>query len=207
MGVQLQARCFIVRFEDGSLWLHSPAPPDARLKSEIDALGEVRWLVLPNKWHHLGATESVKAWPTAQLVVAPSLVQRRPDLRPDHVLGRGADALWPEMAALPLAGVPYLDETCFFHHPTGTLIAADLLIRASDHDHWSLRAVGRVAGIRDQPGPPPDVRLSALDQERCRDSVARLLELPIVRICASHMEPVQDNPKAVLAEAWGLSVS
>lgn len=203
MGVVLRSRTTVVRLDNGTLWVHSPAPPDSALKEAIDALGEVAWLVLPNKWHHLGASAAIAAWPGAQVVAASSLVDRRPDLRPDHVLGRG-DALWPEFEVLPLDGVPYLDETCFFHRPTQTLVSADLLIQACDCDHWSMRALGRVAGIRRRPGRPPDVRLTTPLSDEARRSVARMLALPIQRVCAAHMSPIEQDAAGVLALAWDI---
>ena len=53
-GVRLRARTSVVRLDDGSLLLHSPAPPTAQLTEQLRALGRVRWLVVPNCWHHSG---------------------------------------------------------------------------------------------------------------------------------------------------------
>lgn len=71
-GVRLRARTTVVRLEDGSVLLHSPAPPS-------DALAE-----------------------RAQFGERCS-----------------------EFEALPLEGVPFLDETVLHHLPTQTLLGAD----------------------------------------------------------------------------------
>ena len=46
-------RMVVIRLADGSLWLHSPIQFTSDLAKQIDALGEVRYLVAPNKLHHL----------------------------------------------------------------------------------------------------------------------------------------------------------
>src|SRR6188474_2268302 len=53
-GIRQRARTTIVRLEDGSLLLHSAAPPTDALVEQLRALGPVRWLVVPNCFHHLG---------------------------------------------------------------------------------------------------------------------------------------------------------
>ena len=54
-GVRLRARTTIIRLERGELLVHSPAPPTDALAQQLLALGPVRWLVVPNRFHHLGA--------------------------------------------------------------------------------------------------------------------------------------------------------
>ena len=64
----------------------------------------------------------------------------------------------PELTSIPLGGVPFLDETVFFHPASGSLIAADLLITAGARDHWSWRMAARVWGRYGKVKTPPDVR-------------------------------------------------
>lgn len=54
-GVRLRARTTVVRLDDGGRPIDSPAPPTAAGVAELRALGPVRWLVVPNAFHHLGA--------------------------------------------------------------------------------------------------------------------------------------------------------
>jgi hypothetical protein len=42
-----------------------------------------------------------------------------------------------ELEALPLRGVPFLDETVLYHRPTQTLLGADIVLSAGAEDHWS----------------------------------------------------------------------
>ena len=54
LGVKIpfSTRMTVVRLSDGGLWCHSPVAPAPELFAQIDALGEVRHLVSPNKIHY-----------------------------------------------------------------------------------------------------------------------------------------------------------
>ena len=52
-GMDLFSRMTLVRLDYGKLWVHSPCQLDAQLKSEIDRLGEVAYILAPGNFHHL----------------------------------------------------------------------------------------------------------------------------------------------------------
>ncbi|MEO1482411.1 MAG: hypothetical protein AAFU77_09925 [Myxococcota bacterium] len=52
-GIEVGATMTVVRLADRGLWIHSPIPLNQALVTELDALGEVRWIVAPNLLHHL----------------------------------------------------------------------------------------------------------------------------------------------------------
>jgi hypothetical protein len=49
----MPTRMTVVRLHDHALWLHSPIPIGDSLADELEALGEVQYLVAPNRLHHL----------------------------------------------------------------------------------------------------------------------------------------------------------
>src|SRR6188768_3138599 len=77
-GARLRTRTTVVRLDDGSLLLHTPAPPTDALAEELRALGPVRWLVVPNCWHHLGTPAAAAHFPEATLVGPASALDRNP---------------------------------------------------------------------------------------------------------------------------------
>jgi hypothetical protein len=202
-GVRLRARSAVVRLTDGGLWLHSPPPPTDAICAALDALGPVRWLVVPNCFHHLATPAFAARYPEARVVGPRSALARNPDLRlHQHFEDGGAQAV-PELEALPLAGVPFLDETVFFHRPTGSLIAADLVLSAGPGDHWTWRAAARLTGCYGRIRVPPDVRAKTKASALAAGSLDALLALPLQRLLVAHTEPIEDDPKARLEEAWG----
>src|SRR5205085_9380822 len=150
-GVRLRARSTVLRLDDGSLLLHSPAPPTDGLAEQLRALGPVRWLVVPNRFHHLGTPAAAAHFPDARVVGPGSALKRNQALRLHLDIH---DAQFreqvPELEALPLGGVPFLDETVLYHRPTQTLLGADIVLCADAQDHWTLRFAARIFGFYDR---------------------------------------------------------
>jgi hypothetical protein len=140
-GARLRARTTVLRLDVGSLLLHTPAPPNDALADALSKLGPVRWLVVPNCWHHLGAPAAAARFQEARLVAPASALRRNGALKVDLDLHDGQFAkLVPELEALPLAGVPFWDETFFYHRPTQTLLGADIVCSAAGAPHLEGRS-------------------------------------------------------------------
>jgi hypothetical protein len=202
-GVRIRARTTVVRLSGGALWVHSPCPPSDDVCAALDALGEVRWIVVPNRFHHLQTPATAARYPNA-LVVGPKTAQAR---NPNVSLAMGTDdpgylRATPELTAVPLRGVPFLDETVFFHPASGSLIAADLLICACARDHWTWRMAARITGRYGKVSTPPDVRMKTRANKEVAESIAQLRALPLQRILVAHADPITDRPVEQLAEAW-----
>src|SRR5215831_14117013 len=164
-GARLRTRTTVVRLDDGSLLLHTPPPPTDALAEQLRALGPVRWLVVPNCWHHLGAPAAAARFSQAKLVGPASALDRNPALRLDvniHDAQFGVQV--PEFEALPLQGVPFWDETVLYHRPTQTLLGADIVCCADGKDHWTWRFVARMTGCYGRVRVPPDARKKIPDK-------------------------------------------
>jgi hypothetical protein len=88
-GVRQRARTTVVRLDDSSLLLHSPAPPTDALAEQLRVLGPVRWLVVPNCFHHLGTPAAAAHFPEAQVVGPASALKRNKALRLHGTCQRG----------------------------------------------------------------------------------------------------------------------
>src|SRR5215468_1137491 len=89
IGFRYPTRMALVRLTDGGLFVWSPVALSPALRTEVDALGEVRVIVAPNSLHHLFLAEWKSAYPAAKLIAAPGLAEKRKDLAFD---GELADA-------------------------------------------------------------------------------------------------------------------
>ena len=95
------SRMTVMRSRGSELMLHSPVELDPELLMTLDSLGEVRWLIGPNKAHHLFLGPYRDAYPRAALCGAPGLAEKRTDLRFDHVLAPGSlPPGWPDEIAI-----------------------------------------------------------------------------------------------------------
>lgn len=204
-GVRLRARTTVVRLEDGGLLLHSPAPPTDAMVEELAALGPVRWLVVPNCFHHLGTPAAAARFPDAKIVAPASIGPKSPTLTIHRDIRDPALAAdLPELEALPLLGVPFLDETLLYHRPTRTLLGADVVLRARPEDHWTWRFAARIMGCHDRLRVPPDVKHKLPDKRATADSLRAVLERPAERLVVAHADVVEAGCRDRLAEAWRL---
>jgi len=202
-GVRLRARTTVIRLEDGGLLIHSPAPPTVALTEELRALGAVRWLVVPNCFHHLGTPAASAQYPEAKVVAPASAAGRNPALRVDvDIRDPGFVDQVSELDALPLAGVPFLDETVLYHRPTRTLLGADLALSACARDHWTWRWAARITGCYGRLRVPPDVRKKLPDKPATARSLQAILARPIERLVIAHADVIDHGAGDQLAEAW-----
>jgi hypothetical protein len=206
-GIRQRARTTVLRLASGALWVHSPCVPTDDVCAALDALGEVRFIVVPNCFHHLQTPATAARYPNA-LVVGPESAKARNPLvslnldahAPEYV------SATPELTSIQLEGVPFLDETVFFHQPTGSLIAADLLMSACARDHWTSRVTGRVLGHYGKVRTPPDVRWHTKASTAVAESIARLQALPLERILVAHADPITVRPAEQLTRAWAFAM-
>ncbi|MBX3274662.1 MAG: DUF4336 domain-containing protein [Sandaracinaceae bacterium] len=204
-GVRLRARTTVVRLDDGSLLLHTPSPPTDAVAEELDALGPVRWLVVPNRWHHLGAPAAAARFREATLVGPASALRRNRELRLDLELDAGElGERVPELEALPLEGVPFWDETVFYHRPTRTLLGADLVCSAGARDHWTWRFGARVTGCYERVRLPPDARRKLPDKPAAARSLREMLRRPAERLVIGHGDIIEADWREHLTQAWRL---
>jgi glyoxylase-like metal-dependent hydrolase (beta-lactamase superfamily II) len=204
-GARLRARTTVVRLDDGSLLLHTPAPPTEALTEQLRALGPVRWLVVPNRWHHLGAPAAAARFPEAKLVGPASALDRNKALRLDvDIRGTQFSERVPEFEALPLQGVPFWDETVLYHRPTQTLLAADIVCSAGAKDHWTWRCGARLTGCYERVRVPPDARKKIADKTAAARSLHAMLERPARRLIIGHGEVIEEGCRDHLARAWRL---
>ena len=204
-GIRQRARTTVVRLDDGSLLLHSPVPPSEALAEQLRTLGPVRWLVVPNCWHHLGAPAAAAHFPEAQVVGPKSALERNKALQL-HLDIHDAQfvAQVPEFEALPLLGVPFLDETVLYHRPTRTLLGADIVLCASAQDHWTCRCAARITGFYERVRVPPDVRRKIPDQAAAARSIHAMLKRPAQRLIVGHADVIEEGCRERLAQAWRL---
>lgn len=204
-GARLRARTTVVRLDDGSLLLHTPAPPTDALAERLRSLGPVRWLVVPNCWHHLGAPAAAARFPEAKLVGPASALDRNKALSLDVNIHDGQfGEQVPEFEALPLQGVPFWDETVIYHRPTQTLLGADIVCSAGVNDHWTWRCGARLTGCYGRVRVPPDARKKIVDKTAAARSLQSMLERPAQRLIIGHGDVIEAGWRDRLAGAWRL---
>jgi hypothetical protein len=202
-GVRLRSRMTVIRLADGRLWVHSASEPTPELCAELDRLGQVSWLVVPNRWHHIHAAAMKARYPDAQVIGPASAKLRNKSVALDVAIDdERLPSLVPELSPVALRGVPFLDETLFYHAKTRTLIGADLMMCGCPADHWTWRWASRVCGQYQRYKANPDVRWHTRAGPIVRQSLEEIAKLPLLRILVAHSDPIEDRPVEQLEEAW-----
>jgi hypothetical protein len=199
-------RMTLARLGDGSLWIHSPIPLTPELRAFVMSLGRPRWIVSPNKLHHLFMQPWREAFAEARLFAPPGLRAKRPDLAFDGDLGATPEPAWSrEIDQVPFEGSRALEEIVFVHNASRTAIFGDLI---ENFDPASLSAfhrfIARIGGVLAPNGATPrDLRQSfAGRHERARVSLRRILDANPRAAIMCHGIPVLDDAASFIAAAF-----
>src|ERR1700685_665989 len=127
-GFPYPTRMAVIRLSDGHLFIWSPIEFTDLLRTEVDALGQVRHIVSPNSLHHLFLAEWKSAYPGARLYAPPGLRKKRRDIAFDADLGNTPNPEWTtEIDQVLMQGNLITTEVVFFHIKSGTVLFADLI--------------------------------------------------------------------------------
>jgi Domain of unknown function (DUF4336) len=201
-GFPMGTRMTVIKLNAGGLFVHSPVTPDEAVEMLIAREGDVRFVIAPNRLHHLYLTPFLAAHPGAELWIVEELVRKRHDLSPTGVLGNAPEAGWAdEIDQCLFAGSMFQNEAIFLDKPSGTLIVVDLLESVHRSDPWYYRLVGRLLGTFERPGLTRDQRLCFRDREAARASAERILGWEFDRIVLAHGQLIERGGKAVFADA------
>jgi hypothetical protein len=201
-GLHVGTRMTAVRLRDGGLLVHSPIAMTTSLKAEVDAIGPVRHIVAPNRYHHLYAGEWKDAYPGALLHAAVGLAKRREDLAIDSELRGETHPDWEGDLATCLLDGTMLNETVFLHQPSRSLIVADVLENFETSAHWPTRAYLKLGGIHGKPGLSLPLRMVFRDKKRARRSVDEVLSWDFDRIVLAHGDVIESGGRNVLTNAY-----
>lgn len=203
LGIELGARMTIVRLPDARLLLHSPISCSRELTEQVEDLGTPMFLVAPNRFHHLYVHDWQRAYPGCGLHVAPGLDTKRPDLGIGGVLSESPPSDWSDVLDQALvSGSPVANEVVFFHRPSCTLIAADLLFNIGASSPALTRIAFRLTRAYGRPSSTLLERLLIRDRVAFRRSLERILCWPISRIVVAHGEVVESGGRAALRDAY-----
>ncbi len=201
-GVETGTRMTIVRLGGGGLFVHSPIHLDRATREAIDALGPVKAVVAPSRFHHLYVSEWSAAYPDAALYACPGLERKRPDVRWARQLGDEPEKEWRgEIEQVFFGARPMESEVVFFHRATGTLICADAIFNLANHPSLLTRIVARAMG-QIKPGATLFERVLIRDRAAAREQIDRMLAWNADRIVLAHGDSIESGGREVLRRAY-----
>lgn len=158
--VKTGGRATLIRLSSGNLAVFSPVALTRSVRSKIDSLGKLQYIVAPNIVHHIHISAWAKAFPTADVICGAGLPEKRekdPETRGtttfSHVFTmenkstmKIADDFDKEFSWEYVTASSNQDIV-FFHKPTRTLIQADLLLNLPSKEQFSKVPGGDTTGF------------------------------------------------------------
>jgi hypothetical protein len=204
LGFPYSTRMAVVQLGDDSLWVWSPIALSDGLKADLASVGQVRFLVSPNKLHHLFLEPWCAEFPDAQLYAPPGLAKKRPKLPFTAELTDTPPPSWAaEIDQVVVRGSLFMEEVLFFHRASETCLVGDLIQRfdpaeLSRWQRWIMSADGLVG---EKGSTPREWRLSFVDRKAARAAVKKALAWKPERLVIAHGTWVRAQGTSALREA------
>ena len=203
-GFPYPTRMAVVRLSDGSAWVWSPVALSDDLVDSIESIGPVRFIVSPNKIHHLFLSEWASRWPDARLYAPPGLAERKPELKFDGELGDEAEPAWAaDIDQVIFHGSVAMEEVVFFHRQSRCAIVCDLIQRHPETDMtgwkgWLMRMDGLVG---ERGSTPREWRASFFRRKMARAAREKVLSWNPERLLIAHGECAQTGASEIIADS------
>jgi len=205
VGFHYPTRMAVIRLSDRSLFIWSPIQLTDGLRTEVDALGQVRHIIAPNSLHHLFLLEWKRAYPGAKLYAPPGLRRKRQDIVFDADLGDAPGPDWArEIDQVVMQGNLITTEVVFFHTKSGTVLFTDLIQQfpASSFSGWRALVAKLDLMVSPEPLVPRKFRVAFTNRRAARDALERIFAWPAEKVLVAHGTPVENDARAFLRRAF-----
>ena len=203
-GFPYPTRMAVVRLADGSAWIWSPIALTDELVSQVEAVGPVRYVLSPNKIHHLFLMQWAERWPDARLYAPPGLAKRKPDIPFNAELGDEPDPAWAaDIDQVIFHGSLAMEEVVFFHRASRTAIVCDLLQRHPEEDMtgWKGTLMRLDSLVGEHGSTPREWRASFLRRAPARAARAKVLGWRPERLLIAHGQCAQSDATTIIEKA------
>jgi len=204
LGIDVGGRMTVIRLKSGDLILHSPVTIDNDLKNELNEIGNVKYIVAPNKFHHLHLDQCITQFPIANVLCAPGLTEKRKDIIFTSELGDQTPLEWSgEIETVFVKGIPFFNEIVFYHPKSKTIIFTDLLFHYESHNSIGIKVFAWLEGIYEYPDISRLVKWFMIrDKEATRDSLRKILSWDFDRVSVTHKDIIEKGGKEIVAKAF-----
>lgn len=204
LGVEIGRIMSVIRLSSGGLFIQSPGELTDELATELDQIGQVRFVAPTSKLHgHLYMEQYKARYPDAELLAAPGLELRRRDLPFSQLLGDVPDPRWStDIDQAAILGNWWLTEIVFFHRPSQTVILGDCGYHIADGSPLKTRLMARLMGIYGQVGCTPDYRLAIRNRKAFRHSIQKVLSWDFDRVIPGHGEIIESGGKDAVIDGF-----
>lgn len=204
LGIDFGGRMTIFRLNSGNLILHSPVIIDNELKNEINEIGNVKYIVAPNKFHHMHLEQCITLFPDADVLCAPGLSVKRKDIVFTSELAGEFPVEWAgEIETIFVEGIPFFNEVVFYHPKSQTVIFTDLIFNFKSQQSLGVKIFAWLDGIYDEPDVSRLVKWFMIrDKNSTRESLEQILSWDFDRVSVTHRDMIETGGKEIVTKAF-----
>jgi len=172
---------------------------------ELEELGPVKYIIAPNKVHHMFVPEYLEKFPEARLYLAPGLKERVPEFEKGVILKGQMDQAWEkDLDMIMTAGNSFFSEVVLFHKESKILIVADFIMNFPpgyfdgkvNSESLAALATQFFSELPDKPMCSPEHSLYCTDVKAFQSTSDNILAWEFESIIMSHGEILDDVEKA-----------
>lgn len=195
---RLPVRSVVFSLKTGNVLL---SPGSQLGTEELIKAGVVTDIVAPSLLHTAGMARAASVHPHARLWGPAGVREKHPEL----VWNVFGEERWPfddELFRLELAGAPRLNENAFLHHASRSLHLTDAAFNIRDPKGLMAGFFFRLFGTYRRFAVSKLFLRYVKDRRAFEDALRRLMALDFDHVVPSHGEPVENDGKARLLEAF-----
>ncbi|MBD1836437.1 DUF4336 domain-containing protein [Cyanobacteria bacterium FACHB-472] len=202
-GLEVGTRMTVIRLNDDKLMVISPIRIDEALIHQLNQLGDVGYIVVPNLYHHLFVAQFKQIYPDAELWATSGLEQKRPDLVIDQILSDRTSQLFDGVEAAMVTGFKTLDvkgysplnEWVFFHVKSRSLIVTDLAFHFDGNSSLTAQLVAKLLGSYQQLRPSLLEKIATQEKDQVKQSIQQILTWDFDRAIVAHGSIIEQDGK------------
>lgn len=204
LGIDFGGRMTIIRLNSGNLILHSPVNFGEDIKAELNEIGHIKYIVAPNKFHHMYIEQCAAHFPDAEVLCAPGLSEKRKDLVFTSDLDNRCPQEWTgEVETLLVEGIPFFNEIVFYHPKSRTVIFTDLVFNFETQTSLGVKIFAWLDGIYGQPDVSRLVKWFMIrDKNATRESLNKILSWDFDRVSMTHKDIIETGGKKIVGRAF-----
>jgi hypothetical protein len=208
-GFPYPTRMVVIRLDDGKSWIWSPIDLSEDLVKEIESkAGPVKYIVSPNKIHHIFLKSWADRFPDAKVYAPPGLQERKlgtmEGIRFDGKLGEDEMPFENEIDIVLVRGSYFMEEVEFFHKASNTAIICDLIQRHEKNLTGWKGFLMKLDGVAGEDGSTPrEWRFSfwPFGKDSLRQARDAMLNWKAEKLIIAHGVNVKSDATAVIKKA------
>ncbi|KAL7419151.1 hypothetical protein Q5752_005987 [Cryptotrichosporon argae] len=214
--VPIGGRSTALRLASGDVFVYASHPVTPATRAALNDLGgEVKYLVTPDAEHDMNIDQWVEAYPNAQAIGLKKFESAKPHIKWAGLFGAGGEnkkyGFEPEVT-LHEVSAHINHELVAIHHPTGTLLEADLVFNLPPTEQYSraggLPTVFKFLGSGSSMSPGGLAHKGALygiirDKALAKQQLAPLFAAQWDRLIPCHGDIIETGGKAAFDKVYG----